>query len=382
MRFGSTLRWGRRTVPQPSARVQTVSRKDVLVDYASDPPATFVQIHGPGAAWSSTLWRSAPSRLLDPRTAAVLSAVLLAAAEQVNADKLSIFKVGSALDLELLALAMAYRDDDTGLMGDVFEWSVLLGINGADEQIAQMVTDALQLAGVMVDRPQAILVAAEKGRLVGYSPDVPAGATLATGRRGRPPLITNLLGTASPSTWKADLLLGANDRWVAASLKSNPSSLLPSMKTAAGTVHPPRIGVTATMPAASGVVRDPATGSVLLKIPVDIHFLALTRAVLDEVQSAFARHLSLPSTPLLQSGIGLQLHRWRNQTVEHTLSVLGEVAGSVKLPVGDVLGTGTSAEEATASLVATNTLATDRGALPRYGSVTPIRGLLSFDPVD
>jgi hypothetical protein len=141
-----------------------------LVDYASDPPATFVQIQGPGAAWSPVLWRAAPSRVLDPRTAAVLSAVLLAAAEQVNADKLNIFKVDSPLDLELLALAMAYRDDDTGLMGDVFEWSVLLGVNGADEQIAQMVTDALQLAGVKVEKPQAVLVAAEKGRLVGYSP--------------------------------------------------------------------------------------------------------------------------------------------------------------------------------------------------------------------
>ena len=69
---------------------------------------------------------------LDPRTAQVLAAVLLASAEQVSKEKLATFGVTDAADLTMLALAMAFRGDDTGLLGDVFEWAVLGGINSGD----------------------------------------------------------------------------------------------------------------------------------------------------------------------------------------------------------------------------------------------------------
>lgn len=141
-------------------------------------PSTFVRVDKP-EEWEQ---HSGGNASLDPRTASVLGAVLLATAEQVSASKLATFGVSSALDLPTLGLAMAFRDDDSGLVGDVFECSVLLAANGADEQIAQMLSDALTLSGVqLAARPQAVLVAAERGRLVQYSPDLPRGAALATG---------------------------------------------------------------------------------------------------------------------------------------------------------------------------------------------------------
>lgn len=223
--------------------------------FAKHPPGTFVQV---GQSPGPHLLFGGPTDGMSPGTAAVLKAVLLAAAEQVSQEKLSAFKVSSVLDLDLLSLAMAFRSDDTGLVGDVFEWSVLLAINTGDGEVTQMIADALHMSGLAVDRPQAVLVAAENGRLIEYSPELPATATLATGKRGRPPRVDKLLEGATTGTWKADLLLGEGDRWVTASLKSNPFILPRSLADASGTAHAPRIGVTATRATAAGVVRDPS----------------------------------------------------------------------------------------------------------------------------
>lgn len=364
----------------PALRSGGPGCEDVKVDDHRTTPSTFVQVGKPDW-WAG--YSDVPDRSLDPRTAAVLSAVLMAAAEQVSAAKLAAFGVKRAVDLSLLGLAMAFRDDDTGLVGDVFEWSVLLGANGADAQIVEVLSDALVLLGLHVERPQAVLVAAERGRLVQYSPDVPPGAALATGRRGRPPQVANLLATMDTRTWKADLLVGAEDRWVAASLKSNPMHMARSLQQAASTPHPPRIGVTATSPANAGVIRDPGSRAVIVKLPVDSRYLALSKAVLSDVRDAFARHLSPPGSPLLgdTSGIGRQLHRWQDRTVGDVLEILLEVAGDAALEVGQVRSTGVSADEAKGSLVALNPLREPRPTDLLSGHSRP-RRMLEFDPID
>jgi hypothetical protein len=350
------------------------------VDDSRSTPSTFVQVGGPD--WGPP-YPFAADAALDPRTAAVLSAVLLAAAEQVSEAKLAAFGVTQAIDLSVLGLAMAFRGDDTGLVGDVFEWSVLLAANGADAQIVEMLSDALLLLGLRLDRPQAVLVAAERGRLVQYSPDLPVGAALVTGRRGRPPHVANLLASADTRTWKADLLIGADDRWVATSLKSNPMDLVRSLRTAAETPHPPRIGVTATLPGAAGVIRDPESGAVVVKVPVDGRYLALSKAVLADVRDAFARHLSVAGAPLQQdaSGIGRQLHRWQDRSVREVLEILLQVAGDAALEVGDVRSTGASVDDAHGALVAINPLRRTSfvGATILTGRV---RSMVDFDPID
>lgn len=333
--------------------------------------------------WSLPLLGRAEDRSLDPRTAAVLAAVLLASAEQVREAKLAAFGVRQAVDLSVLGLAMAFRDDDAGLVGDVFEWSVLLAANGADAQIHEMLTDALVLLGLRIDRPQAVLVAAEPGRLVQYSPDLPPGAALSTGRRGRPPHVANLLAIADTRTWKADLLIGADDRWVAASLKSNPMQLVRSLREAAATPHPPRIGVTATSASSAGVVRDPGSGAIVVKVPVDGRYLALSKAVLFDVRSAFGRHLSVAGTPLQQdvSGIGRQLRRWQNRTVREVVEILLDVAGDCALEVGGVRSTGASVTDARGALVAMDSL--DEARFVGTGLVyPPARRMVDFDPID
>lgn len=354
--------------------------QDCDVDESRTTPSTFVQVASPD--WSLP-FGPPRDRALDPRIAAVLSAVLLAAAEQVSEAKLSAFGVERAVDLSVLGLAMAFRDDDNGLVGDVFEWSVLLAANGADTQVVDMLSDALVLLGVRVDRPQAILVAAEPGRLVQYSPDLPPGASLATGRRGRPPHLANILADADTRTWKADLLVGADDRWVATSLKSNPMHLVRSLREAAETPHPPRIGVTATSPSSAGVVRDPKSGAVIVKVPVDSRYLALSKAVLSDVQAAFRRHLSVAGAPLQQdiSGIGHQLNRWKDRPVREVLEILLQVAGDSVLEVGDVRSTGASVDDAQGALVAMSPL-----RAPSFvGAAVPMsegRRLVDFDPID
>lgn len=324
-------------------------------------PRTFVQVraeHGHGAAGHRG----------SAAVAAALSAVLLAATEQVSGEKLRTFGVSSRVDLPLLGLAMAFNSSDNGLVGDVFEWSLLLAINRGDSGITNLLSDALALSGVRVHAPQAILVAAEGGRLMEYSPQLSPDATLATGRRGRPPKVTNLLSGATTTTWKADLLVGEGDRWVPASLKSSPATLLPSMNIAAATRYPPRIGITAVNAHSSGVVRDSESGVVVVKVPVQSFTMQMASQVLSEVQVAFERHLSLPSTPLRrgQLGVDVYLHARRQWHVGDVLEQLMTAAADELqfFSVGEVMSTGVSSEvEAHASMVSIDAIT--EGTLPQ-----------------
>lgn len=328
-----------------------------------------------------------PSHELVPELALVLAAVLLAAAEQVSFDKLELFGVRQRQDLPIQSLAMAFRGDDTGLTGDVFEWALLLAVNSGDPAITGLVTDALSLARLSVDQPQAVLVAAEPGRLVAFSPEVPERATLATGRRGRPPHVANLLRDADTSTWKADLLLGSGDRWVSASLKSNPIALTRSLRAAAATPHPPRIGITAGhVPA---IVREPVTGAVLIHVPVNSQTLALAKLVLTDVREAFARHLSVPDSPMRQdvTGVGLQLYRWRAHTVGYAVAVLLDYAGDLPgVTMSAPASTGASVTDAHGALVVVDTILTEENwrFTPTLGTlpITIRREYGNFQPID
>lgn len=333
-----------------------VAAPGTLVQVQAQPARVFGASGGPG------------------RTAAGLSAVLPPAAEQVSQEKLALFHVASPLDLKLLALAIAFREDDDGLVGDVFEWSLMMAINHGDNEINQMIVDALQLVRVQVTKPQAVLVAAEAGRLVSYSPTLPANATLATGRRGRPPYVTNLVAGATTKSWKADLLLGEQDRWVAASLKSNPLVLSPSLASAASTPHPPRIGITATSARSSGVMRDPKSGVVVVKVPVDTYSMDMSKRILDEVIKAFKADLNVPDSPMRRGSLGIseQLNRWRHWTVGDALAKLDEVAGEQRQAFtanSQVLSTGADVEGAAQSLVAMDPLTKPEIPLSRVPSL-------------
>lgn len=358
---------------------------------AAATPGTFVQL-GPPPHKQELLrgfgHRPPTDQEMAPELALVLAAVLLAAAEQVSERKLAAFGAVSRKDLTIFQLAMAFRGDDAGLAGDVFEWSLLLALNSGDPSIAQLVTDALRLSNVTVEQPQAVLVAAEPGRLVAFSPELPPHATLATGRRGRPPHVANLLNTNDTRTWKADLLVGSGERWVTASLKSNPRDLRRSLRIAADTPHAPRIGITASRE--PGLTRDPDTGTVLIHIPVHGNAMALSKLVLADVHKAFSRHLNLPSAPLQQdvTSIGRQLDRWQNRTVDEVATMLlqrsGQESGLDPLFAWSPMTTGASVPDAGGALIAVNTLVQQDGRpypdrfsihqwrANRYGSFNPI----------
>lgn len=358
-------------------------------------PGTYVQL-GPAATRTDALRSfgrvSTAQGELSPDLALILAAVLLAAAEQVNARKLGAFKVTSPADLTMLQLSMAFRGDDTGLVGDVFEWSLLLSLNGGDPGISPLVMEALDLCRVSVDQPQAVLVAAESGRLVSFSPDLPPGATLATGRRGRPPQVANLMQSADTRTWKADLLLGSGQSWVSASLKSNPSDLQRSLRVAATTAHPPRIGITSSHE--PGLTTDDETGAVLVHVPVYGDAMALSKLVLEDVRHAFSRHLSLPSTPLQQdaTGIGRQLARWQDRTVGEVATALlhwSSGSGLDPLFAWSPMATGASAPGAGGALIAVNTLVDadrwrdgDRARPDLLDPETARQRYGDFDPID
>ena len=330
--------------------------------------------------------RATPDELA-PEVALVLAAVLIAAAEQVSSETLALFGAERREDISIHALALAFRGDDSGLTGDVFEWALLLAINSGDEAISSLVADALTLAKSPVVQPQAILVAAERGRLVAFSPQLPEGAVLATGRRGRPPQVANLLREATTATWKSDLLLGSGDKWVGASLKSNPIALSRSMREAAATTsHPPRIGITASSRPA--LTRDPSSDAIFVHVPVNGSTMAISKMVVADVKEAFERHLSVPDAPLRQdaSGIGTQLYRWRNRSLGYVVSVLlDHAAGLRPLAASTVASTGASVSDARGALVVVDTLIPDEDW--RYGPPMLYPGSVDrrfgrFSPID
>lgn len=330
------------------------------------PLETFIQIDR--AIGGGAFKRNRDERRMSPEVASLLKAVLLAVAEQVSREKLRALKVDVATDLSLLGLAMAFNSGDTGVVGDFFEWSVLIGVNSGHPELSQLFADALKLNGLTVDRPQAVLVAAEGGRLVDYSPQVSSSATISTGKRGRPPVVANILATANPKDWKADLLIGEGDKWVTASLKSSPRSLVPSLEAAAGTPLPPRIGVTATSARGAGVRTDPRTGATIVQIPVSTSYFSLAKLVIGDVIAAFSRHLSLPSTPLLRdaTGIGAQLHFWRERSIDDVVEALTQLSEGWLNPLTPPKFTGTNAADASSALIVANTLMPNGGYHGEY----------------
>lgn len=122
----------------------------------------------------------------------------------------------------------------------------------------------------------------------------------------------------------------------------------------------------------------------IVKVPVDGLYLALSKAVLIDVRTAFARHLSLPRTPLQQdaSGIGLQLYRWQHSALRDVIAILTEVAGDASLIVGDVCSTGASVDDSDGALVASNSLHPGVSTVPNSTPGMAVNRLLDFDPVD
>ena len=251
-----------------------------------------------------------------------------------------------------------------------------------------MAADALTLVGYKTDNPQAILAAAEKGRLVEFSPSVPEGAKIMSGRRGRPRLVQNALAGANTRNWKADILLGAEDRWVTASLKSNPKDVVSSVRAAAAGPHPVRIGITPVSPTLAGISRDPVCGAVLMRVPVDAMLMSLTRGVILDVKETFARHLSLPNNELARdfSGIGAQLHRWRESTVRQAVLTLREAAGGrYAVEVSAAAETISSADDLTDALISLDPLFQGRARpaiFDQYGHERRASELLDFKPID
>lgn len=318
-----------------------------------------------------------------------LAAVLLAAAEQVSQSKLQTFKVESKNELTLHALAMAFQGSDSGISGDVFEWAVLLGLNTGEPEMTQVIQDGLRLLGERVERPVAILTAAEAGRLQCFSPALPAGASLATGRPGRPPLIERILANSTSREWKSDLVIGEGTKWVSATLKSNARDMSKALQAAQNTPYPPRLGI--CLGRTTDYTRDAVTGVPVVRIGHNGYAASLTREVLLDVIQAFRSHLSVSSSLSQRdtSGIGLQLERWKNETVQYAVDTLYEVAGRRDhFRLTPVLPTGAFAEDAAGALIAMNTLRpgrfrTELSVLPLDRNPRPIAAVVdAFELID
>lgn len=298
----------------------------------------------------------APWRRIDPAMAAALAAVLRAAAEQVNREKLLTFQVASPYDLTLLGLAMAFRSDDTGILGDTFEWAVLAAINYRDPIVMTLIDDAFAvLRETLPPEPQAVIAAVENNRAAYYLPNLPADAVYRTGRRGRPPHLLPLLDRVTTIDWKSDVLIGADRNWVGATVKSNPADMRRHLLKAAQTTYPPRLGITAVHPAAIGVHRDPATGIPVVKVPADTLLMSLLRATIADVKSAFATHLNPPVTPLAVSGTARLLNERKHDKVGDLIAELEDRARHTLL-VSSSEPTETNLAERPDALIALNPL--------------------------
>jgi hypothetical protein len=227
-----------------------------------------------------------------------LWAVLSAMAEQVGRSRKERF---ASADLTLGDLAMAFKEEDDGILGDAFEWAVWRAIREHDPVITELVITAAKMrdAGFSPNNPTAVMVAAERQQFAEVVAEAGPNAVLRAAR-GRPPLLSNVLKGATRKNWKADLLIGDVDgHWLPASLKARRSLLRDASPEDPTLLKPPQIGITAARPVIHGrsARANPHIsfndhGLPIVEVPLDktayVGLEAVRREVMDGMSQDFA----------------------------------------------------------------------------------------------
>lgn len=279
-----------------------------------------------------------------------LAAVLHAAAELIPPGRLASLGAGRSEDVVLLALSEAFAQAEAGLMADLFEWGLLLGIAGRNPLMLEVVNDALRLAGSQLEISHVVLASEEGHRMVTFSPG--GGGHTATPPQS-PQLEVEIAKVSSRRRTRELLLGNEQQQWVRAALRTAPAELSSALSAAATSANPPLIGITAGR--APSVRRDPETGVPVAVIPSNHYLMAMGRVVMEEALRAMRRRLSAPPTPL--SGgftpTAELLHRWRYRTVGEVVAHLhAQAEGRDGYVVADARCTGASDLGAGAGLIA------------------------------
>jgi hypothetical protein len=254
-------------------------------------------------------------------------------------------EVGGYEHVKLKMLPRLYRpgDRDCGLC---FEYAVHDAMNHSEASVLERLNDAMKHhCNVRGDRPASILFGAEKTgalNLIDTAKErLTDESTLLAGTRGRPAKLKHHIDSLAAAfrkkefrdalpwsisgTWKADLFVGFldSDRWVATTVKINPSQL----EGARGL----RIGIVPTREGKSDLVRrDDSRNLVICPLPHDHAFMEVFYQGWGVVQQFLASDAKLPKEVNLPRQADRQVARYlderRNFPALEVLEALGPLS--------------------------------------------------------
>lgn len=247
----------------------------------------------------------------------ILTGVLYAIKEDV------VKEVGGYENVKIKMLPRLYRPGD-GDVGISFEWAVHDAIKRNDPLVMEKLTDATHLCKLPGNDYTSLLFGLEKSgrtRLIDtINTVITDDSRLLTGAQMQPPKLKTYInqiaaafkrpGTraALPSSinglWKADLFVGTTDqdRWVATTLKINPSNL----EGASGL----RIGIVPAFQGKSDKIRkDDQKNLIICPIPYDGSFMELFYTGWRIVQQFISADARLPSEVALPNPAERQVAR-------------------------------------------------------------------------
>jgi hypothetical protein len=238
------------------------------------------------------------------------------------------------LSLEILSRLYAAGDGDVGIC---FEYAVHDALVRKDPMVADRMETALKLCKVPGADARSILFGAEKSgalQLIDTAHEaLTEDSQLLYGTAGRPVKLKKQIATLAaafkhPRTrlalpysisglWKADLFVGRDtDKWVATTIKTNPSALQGDKGL--------RIGIVPTRQGSKDKVRiDDTKNLVICPLLYDANFMELFYAGWGIVQQVFSARGDLPKEPDLP----IPAHR----------QVARELASRKRFPVKDVI---------------------------------------------
>lgn len=253
-------------------------------------------------------------------------------------------QLGGYAKIPLFMLARNHNPGD-GAAGICFEYAVHDAVKRGEASVQERVNDALKLCRVPGNAQASILFGVEKSgkqQLIDTANGLlTSDSLLLSGRAGRPPMLKRHLASATTAfktrgaksrlpqsiagIWKADLFLGTSDadKWVATTVKINPSGL----KGARGL----RIGLVPASQGGSDAVRkDSSKDLVICPVPYDGAFVE-TFYMAWEVVTAFIRaDAQIPKEVALPRPAARQVARYlsdrRNFPVVEVIEALQNLA--------------------------------------------------------
>lgn len=241
-------------------------------------------------------------------------------------------EVGGYDRVKLFMLPRLYLPGDRDC-GICFEYAVHDALNRGEASVLNRVSDAMKLCAVPGNNSSSILFGLEKTGALNLIDTVKGRLTaesrLLAGMRGQPAKLRNYIdsigaafrkraGDALPwslsGLWKADLFVGYTDtdKWVATTLKINPSKL----ESAPGL----RIGIVPARESSSDAVRkDDALNLVICPLPYDQAFMEVFYEGWQVAQTFIAADAKLPKESMLPRPPLRQVARYLEERREHTV---------------------------------------------------------------